>query len=567
MSGTVIYERGVPRTVRYSMRLNACLLCVLAAAGTCIRAEEAAGIRFRHQKINYILDNSESARRHAPETMQGGVAAFDYDNDGDLDLYFANGADIKTLEKSGDNYWNRLFANDGKGNFTDVTVKAGLKGFGYDTGLATADYDNDGYPDVFIGGVHRYTLYHNNGDGTFSDVTKEAGLDKAIDPEFGPMWSVGGAWMDADNDGLLDLFVVNYLSWDPDTEPECKYEGALEYCHPRLYNELPNSLFVNNGDGTFRDVSAAAGLRDYPGKGMGAAMADFDGDHRPDVFVANDKLFNYLFRNTGDLTFQEIAFEAGVALPEHGNFISGMGVDAKDMDNDGHADIAFVALDNETFPLYRNLGDGTFEEVTSSTGMTIQSRSMAGYSPAIFDFDNDGWKDLFVSRGHVQSTGMAERVLIEQHNTVFHNLGNMKIEARTESAGFDAAPPKRHRGSAHGDFNGDGRVDLAVSALRKEAEIWINDGGAGNHWLYVDLEGTKSNRDGIGTKLRIVTASGEQYNHHSHAAGYASSSAGPVHFGLGKDKVVKLLDIRWPSGTVQKLENISANQVLKVKEP
>ena len=499
--------------------------------------------------------------------MAGGVAVFDFDNDGDLDIFFTNGADITTLKKSAPKYYNRLFANDGKGNFSDVTEKAGVAGYGYDTGVAVADYDNDGDKDLFVAGVHRCSLYRNNGDGTFADVTSQAGLDKP-DKENGPLWAVGGAWLDFNKDGLLDLFVVDYLSWNPETEPTCKYEGALEYCHPRLYKELPNRLFVNKGDGTFVDVSQESGIREHPGKGMGVCVADFDLDGNVDLFVANDKLFNFLFHNKGDGKFDEVAFESNVALPEHGNFISGMGVDCGDIDNDGFADIAFVALDNETFPLFRNTGKNLlFEEITSSSGLTRQSRPMAGYSPAIYDFDNDGWKDLFVTRGHVQSPFMKGRVQVDQQNSVFRNLGKGKMGALTEEAGFGAQPPRRHRGSAQGDLDGDGRVDIVVSALSSPAEIWINDSPGGNHWLELQLSGTKSNRDGIGARIKLVTKTGAQYNHVSSAVGYASSSAGPVHFGLGASDVADLIEIYWPSGKVQRLDKVKADQKLKVTEP
>ncbi|HXY01818.1 MAG TPA: CRTAC1 family protein [Candidatus Limnocylindrales bacterium] len=493
------------------------------------------------------------------------MAVFDYDNDGYLDIFFTNGADINTLKKDSPKYYNRLFHNNGDGTFTDVTEKAGLAGTGYDTGVAIGDYDNDGYEDIFVGGVYRNTLYHNNGDGTFTDVTEQAGLAQP-DKEYGPLWSVGGAWVDVNNDGLLDLFVVNYLKWDGKKEPPCTFEGKPEYCHPKFYKETPNQLFLNKGNGKFVDVSAESGIRAHPGKGMGVGVADYDGDGLPDLFVTNDKLFNSLFHNKGNLKFEEVAFEAGVALPEHGNLISGMGVDFRDLNNDGYPDIAFVALDTETFPIYLNDKKGGFLEVTAKSGMALLSNQMSGYSPNIADFDNDGWKDIFVSRGDVQSMRMADRRHIEQPNTVFRNVSGGKWIALTEEAGFTSQPPRRHRGSAYGDFNHDGKLDLVVSALSAPAEIWMNDSPNENHWLEISLQGTKSNRDGIGAKIRLTAGGLTQYNYVSTASGYASSSAGPVHFGLGSAKTVDEIEIRWPSGTVQRLKDVTADQVLRVKE-
>ncbi len=527
-----------------------------------LAGQENSPIRFSYHPLPVTLETSErlEGKRFTPATMAGGVAAFDYDNDGGLDLFFTNGASMPDLVKTGAKFWNRLLANDGNGQFTDVTEQSGLAGAGYDSGVAIADYDNDGDQDLFLAGVHRNDLYRNNGDGTYSVVTEEAGL-AVVDSEYGPLWAVAGVWFDYDNDGWLDLFVVNYLRWSMDREPIC-----TGYCHPKHYDGLPNRLFRNRGDGTFEDVSGESGIRGHVGKGMGAAAADFDGDGDQDIFVSNDKTFNFLFRNNGSGKFEEIAFEAGVALAEHGMEISGMGTDFRDFDNDAWPDIAIVALDNETFPLFRNNGRGAFVEVTNRSGLASQAREMAGYGPVLADFDNDGWKDLFVSRGHVQGPDMKNQWVIEQHNTVFRNLGNGRLRAYTAEAGFAAGPRRRHRGVAYGDFNGDGRLDLVVTAINAGAELWINESPGEAHWIAVRLVGRASNRDGVGARVEVVAGGQRQHNHFATSSGYASASAGPLHFGLGSAVKVDAIEVMWPSGKVTTIEDVAANQVVVIRE-
>jgi hypothetical protein len=548
-------------------------LCLLALAlHFCIASipsvaqqKPASPIRFELKKLPFRLESNESPARNVPETMAGGVAVFDYNGDGRPDIFFANGADLSSMKKTSPKYSNRLFHNDGNGVFTDVTAQAGLTGTGFDVGVAIGDYDNDGHPDIFLSGVHGNTLYHNNGDGTFTDVTKKAGLDKAIDPEFGPLWSVAAAWVDVNNDGLLDLFIVNYVQWTYSDKPLCTINDVPEYCHPRYYKGLPDQLFLNQGDGTFKDVSKEWGIREHVGKGMGVGVADYDLDGRPDLFVTNDAGYEFLFHNLGN-KFEEVAFQANAALPEEGAFISGMGLDFRDFNNDGYPDVAYVALNRQTFPLLQNTGRGDFVEVTAASGMGAQSMGMSGFGPALYDFDNDGWKDLFVTRGHVSATH-PPGATVKQPNTVFRNLGaSGKWQELTEEAGFVPTTAARHRGCAMGDFDGDGRIDVVVSSMDLDAELWMNRSPGTAHWLDIALRGVKSNRDGIGARIKVVTKAGAQYNHQTSSVCYASSSLGPVHFGLGAESVATKVEITWPSGTVQTLEDVKADRILHVTE-
>lgn len=544
-----------------TLDLNRPLLCQQPAA-----AESPSPIRFELKALPFRLDSSQSAAKNVPETMAGGVAVFDYNGDGRPDIFFTNGADIATLQKSSPKYSNRLFRNNGDGTFTDVTEQAGLKGTGFDVGVAIGDYDNDGHPDIFVAGVHGNTLYRNNGNGSFTDVTKKAGLDKWNDPEYGPLWAVAAVWVDVNNDGLLDLFVVNYLQWTYSNVPKCVIEGVAEYCHPRYYKGLPNQLFLNQGDGTFKDVSKEWGIRDYVGKGMGVGMADYDLDGKPDLFVTNDAEYAFLFHNLGN-KFEEVAFPANVALAEDAAFISGMGNDFRDVNNDGYPDIVYVALKGQTFPIYLNTGKGDFTEATAPSGMRNLSMGMSGFGPAFYDFDNDGWKDLFVTRGQVTSVWPPGYKFAEP-NVVFRNLGaSGKWQALTAEAGFADATAARHRGCAFGDFDGDGRVDIVATSLDQPAELWMNRSPNTGHWLDIALRGVTSNRDGIGARIKVVTNTSTQSNHQTSSVCYASSSLGPVHFGLGAEKKAIEVEIHWPSGIVQRLQNVAADQILKVTEP
>jgi hypothetical protein len=517
-------------------------------------------------KIKFTLRNSVSPKRYTFETMTGGVAVFDYNNDGLLDIFFTNGAAIPSLEKSEPGYWNRLFRNNGDGTFTDVTESAGLKGIGYSMGVAAGDYDNDGFVDLYVTGVNSNQLWHNNGNGTFTDVTAKAGVTGVI-PKFGKTWSVTAGWFDYNNDGLLDLFVVDYLNYDMRTAAPCMTDGRAAYCSPVDFLGTPNILYRNNGDGTFTDVSEQSHIAQYIGKGMGVSFADYDNDGYTDIFVSNDTFQNYLLHNNGDGTFTDVGLIAGVAYNAFGNSVAGMGTDFRDIDNDGKPDIFETAMFGEGFPLYRNLGEGQFQDATSAAGLaTLTARSTA-WGTGAFDFDNDGNKDLFTANSDILDNAMelAHRPYALP-NSIFRNKGNMTFEDASAKAGASFSLPAPHRGAAFGDFNNDGKIDIAVAVLNGPPELWMNRTSNKNHWLILKLVGTRSNRDGLGTKVKIVTAHGSQYNQATTAVGFDSSSDKRVHFGLGDAAVVTRIELAWPSGVKQVLTNVQADQILTVTE-
>jgi enediyne biosynthesis protein E4 len=509
--------------------------------------------------LDFTLQNSPTPQKYLIETMPGGVALLDYNNDGLLDIFLVNGGRITSPMQTPENfdrhdpqYWNRLYRQNKDGSFTDVTEQAGLANAGdgnYGMGVAVGDYDNDGYPDLYVTSYGKNILYHNNGDGTFTDVTAKAGVAAGG-------WSVSAGFFDYDNDGKLDLFVTRYMEWDTKHSKDCG-GNYHTYCPPEEFPATTSILYHNNGDGTFTDVSQRSGIASKKGRALGVAFADYDEDGFTDIFVANDGMQQYLYHNNGNGTFAELGLEAGAALSEDGRRLSGMGVVFQDYDNDGRPDVMVTELPREIYGVYHNDGGGSFSYRSLETGLGVLSSGSAGWGVGLEDFDNDGWKDLFVAQGHVLDN-------VEHIDPSLHYpelpLVAMNHNGRFEGVDSGSATPVAGRGAAFGDINNDGWQDVVMTYLGGHPQVFTNRGGK-SHWLTISLRGTRSNRDGFGARVKV----NGQTRFATSAGSYLSSSDKRLHFGLGTAATAKV-EIAWPSGVHQTLNDVHADQFLEVRE-
>ena len=517
---------------------------------------------------------SHTSHKYLIETMGSGVAAFDFDNDGRLDLFFVNGAPLSdptpkgtVPKKQSPADWNRLFHQRKDGTFEDVTEKAGLQGLGYGMGVAVGDYDNDGYEDLYVTEYGGNRLYHNNGNGTFTDVTAKSGTGGDATP--GQSWSTSAAWVDLDNDGKLDLVVLRYVHWDwEDVWCGEHREGYRSYCHPDIFPAIPPLVYHNNGDGTFTEQAAKMGLA-VPGKGLGIALADFDRDGKIDMAVANDSMPEFLFHNKGDGTFEETGLTAEIAVDGDGRTYAGMGIDFQDYDNDGLPDLVITNLANQKYALYRNNGDGSFTYDTYVSGLAPMTLLHSGWGIHFLDYDNDGKKDLLIAQGHDLDTVELNypQLHYKEPMLLARNMGHGKFADVSKESGSVFAQPWVSRGMAVGDLDNDGRVDAVVNTNGGTPHILHNETATQNHWLSLLLVGHKSNRDAIGAEIKVTTAHGTQYWTVSTAGSYLSSNDKRAHFGLGADAVATSIEVRWPSGIRQVMKGVAADRQVRVEEP
>ncbi|MFI5127814.1 MAG: CRTAC1 family protein, partial [Candidatus Acidiferrales bacterium] len=518
---------------------------------------QSAGIDFRH-------DNAASSEKYLIETMGSGCGWIDYDQDGLLDLYLANGAATR-LYKPAHALRSALYRNNGDGTFTDVTAKAGVGAEGlFGMGVAVGDYDNDGYPDLLVLGYGRCILYHNNGNGTFTDVTARAGVENA------GRWASSAAWFDYDNDGRLDLVIANYIDWSPDRNFWCGDHGPgmRSYCHPDDYNGEAPTLFHNNGDGTFTDVSKQSGVGLKPGNGLGVVTFDYDNDGWQDIFIANDSMANFLFRNNRDGTFREVGYSAGVAVSADGLPEAGMGTDAADTTGKGRMDLVVTHLDSQLARLYQNMGDGTFDDATLRSGLGYATFHMSGFGARFMDYDNDGAPDIFMANGHVLDNIQRYNASVHyaEPKLMFRNMGHGAFQNVSETLGRDFQLPRVSRGAAVGDFDNDGDLDILVNNNGEPPQLLRNDGGNANHWLEILLIGTRSNRDGVGARIKLSAGDLVCCEQRKGGMSYQSAQDPRLHFGLGKHSIVDSVEILWPSGAVTKLARIQADRIIAVEE-
>lgn len=518
---------------------------------------EASGIHFRH-------DNAASAEKYLIETMGSGCGWIDYDQDGLLDLYLVNGAATRVYTPK-HALRSALYRNNGNGTFTDVTEKAGVGAQGlFGMGIAVGDYDNDGFPDLFVLGYGRCILYHNEGNGTFRDVTQRAGVANL------GRWASSAAWFDYDNDGRLDLVIANYIDWSPERNFWCGDHGPgmRSYCHPDDYNGEAPTLYRNNGDGTFTDVSKQSGIGAKPGNGLGVVTFDYDDDGWQDILIANDSMANFLFHNQRDGTFREVGYESGIAVSMDGAAEAGMGVDAADTTGNGRMDVIIGHLDMQLARFYRNLGDGTFEDATLRSKIGYATYHMSEFGALFLDYDNDGARDIFLANGHVLDN--IARYHADVHyaepKLMFRNLGRGIFQNVSDRLAADFRLPRVSRGAAVGDFDNDGDLDVLVSNNGQPPQLFRNDGGNANHWLEILLIGTKSNRDGVGSRVKVTAGDLTSYAQRKGGMSYQSAQDPRLHFGLGGRRSIDAIEVKWPSGNVTKLSNLASDQIVTIKE-